>query len=503
MVSKRMIGLLIVVLATLAIGQVRAEPPSHFSYQGMVLNDGVPFDGDARFRFALVDTSENVYVWSNDGTRGMPEETVLLKVNNGIFSVLLGAPPMARINPADLENFDRHQALRVWVDLGGGSVQLGDLPLSSVLFAQHAEYAHQSESGFTAGGWIWSRLNGFRFPDGTTQSTAASSSGGGGASTLDEAYDGGGAGLGRTINADAGAVAIGGNNWDLTNGYGDLMLGNTIYNLRFGVATGGLGAGVSRIRAAGGKSLMHLGAGTYDVATVDTNGFHVSHGPFKIHDNGQVNLVGDFGGGQAGAALRTENSHANGIALWATATGTDATVVVEQDGTGDMIRGFDSGLLKFRVLNQGQVVTPSISITGGADLSEPFDLAEALGDVEPGSVLVIDPENPGSLTLSGRPYDPRVAGIVSGAGGVRPGLTLSQQGKLDGGHQVALSGRVYVRASTENGPIRPGDMITTSTRPGLGMRATDRQKSYGAVVGKAMTGLETGEGLVLVLVGLQ
>jgi hypothetical protein len=35
------------------------------------------------------------------------------------------------------------------------------------------------------------------------------------------------------------------------------------------------------------------------------------------------------------------------------------------------------------------------------------------------------------------------------------------------------------------------------------MKAVDRDRSHGAIVGKAMTALPTGKGLVLVLVNLQ
>jgi hypothetical protein len=38
---------------------------------------------------------------------------------------------------------------------------------------------------------------------------------------------------------------------------------------------------------------------------------------------------------------------------------------------------------------------------------------------------------------------------------------------------------------------------------GYAMKATNRDQAYGAVIGKAMTGLDKGEGLVLVLVNLQ
>jgi hypothetical protein len=105
--------------------------------------------------------------------------------------------------------------------------------------------------------------------------------------------------------------------------------------------------------------------------------------------------------------------------------------------------------------------------------------------------------------LSARAYDPRVAGIISGAGNINTGLTLSQHGILDGGQNVALSGRVYCLVTASNGAIRPGDMLTTSDVPGHAMKATDRGRAYGAVIGKAMTSLDSGEGLVLVLVNLQ
>lgn len=105
--------------------------------------------------------------------------------------------------------------------------------------------------------------------------------------------------------------------------------------------------------------------------------------------------------------------------------------------------------------------------------------------------------------LSDRPYDFRVAGVVSGAGGIKPGLTLSQKGVVEGEQNVALSGRVYVLADASSGPIRPGDLLTTSTTSGHAMKAADRGRSHGAVLGKAMSTLESGTGLVLALINLQ
>ena len=66
---------------------------------------------------------------------------------------------------------------------------------------------------------------------------------------------------------------------------------------------------------------------------------------------------------------------------------------------------------------------------------------------------------------------------------------------------LALLGRVPVKATTENGPIHPGDLLVASaTHPGYAMRCADPNKCEGAIVGKALEALENREGLVVVLV---
>lgn len=218
--------------------------------------------------------------------------------------------------------------------------------------------------------------------------------------------------------------------------------------------------------------------------------------------DGRIRMSGDYGSGLSGVAIKAENTNAGGVGLWAITQGTDATIVATQNGTADVIRGFTPTGLKFRVTNTGRVVTPTVEITGGGDVAEPFAMSGEK-EIPVGALVVIDEWNPGQLKLSDGPYDNRVAGVVSGAGGVNPGLTLSQSDKLGGGQNVALTGRVYALADASSGPIRPGDMLTTSSRPGHAMKATDPARSHGAVIGKAMSSLDSGTGLVLVLVNLQ
>lgn len=187
-----------------------------------------------------------------------------------------------------------------------------------------------------------------------------------------------------------------------------------------------------------------------------------------------------------------------GIAVY----GTGATGVQGDASSAGGFGGFfrnTAGGVALRV--QGTAQVNVLQILGGADLAEPFELSAR--DIAKGSVVIIDEEHPGKLQLSTRAYDTRVAGIVSGANGVNPGITLHQEGVLEGGQNVALSGRVYVQADAVFGAIKPGDLLTTSDSPGHAMKVADHTKAQGAILGKAMSGLKEGKGMVLVLVTLQ
>jgi len=66
---------------------------------------------------------------------------------------------------------------------------------------------------------------------------------------------------------------------------------------------------------------------------------------------------------------------------------------------------------------------------------------------------------------------------------------------------LAVLGVVPVKASAENGPIEPGDLLTTSSTPGHAMRAD--HFVGGAIIGKALEGLSEGTGVIKMLVMLQ
>lgn len=152
----------------------------------------------------------------------------------------------------------------------------------------------------------------------------------------------------------------------------------------------------------------------------------------------------------------------------------------------------------------GRITTQEIRITGGSDLSEQFDIDSLTAKVEPGMLVSIDPLNPGKLIRSAEAYDRKVAGIVSGAGGIKPGMTMGQADTIaNGEYPVALSGRVYAMVDASEHAVQPGDLLTTSATSGYAMKVIDYQRATGAVIGKAMTPLDGKTGLVLVLVNLQ
>ena len=152
----------------------------------------------------------------------------------------------------------------------------------------------------------------------------------------------------------------------------------------------------------------------------------------------------------------------------------------------------------------GTTTTKVLTITGGSDLSETFDINGDESASLPGMVMCIDPNNPGELIPSSRSYDRTVAGVISGANGVNPGMIMGQEGSIaDGEHPVALTGRVWVYCDSVSGSIEPGDLLTTSDTAGHAMKVSEHGRANGAIIGKAMTSLEEGRGLVLVLVSLQ
>jgi hypothetical protein len=145
-------------------------------------------------------------------------------------------------------------------------------------------------------------------------------------------------------------------------------------------------------------------------------------------------------------------------------------------------------------------VTGDIRLTTGQDCAEEFDVLGA-HDIDPGTVMVINED--GVLQQSDHEYDKKVAGVVSGAGDYRPGIVLGKREALSNRLPISLVGKVYCKVDARFAAVEVGDLLTTSPTPGHAMKADDPFKAFGAVIGKALRPLKTGQGLIPILIALQ
>jgi len=226
-----------------------------------------------------------------------------------------------------------------------------------------------------------------------------------------------------------------------------------------------------------------------------------------------VYAVGD-GGGRDHAALRADNTNSSdGMAAYLTNSSGYATADLQNSGSGEVLvlqsnggrflRAVDANWdAKFRLEGDGNAYADGSWNGGGADFAEMLPAAKGL---EPGDVLVGGPD--GQLTRSTAPYQASVAGVYS----TKPGFVGGQpvEGEITGAIPLAVVGVVPVKASAENGPIRPGDLLAASSTPGHAMKASPITVNgvtfypSGVIIGKALQGLDEGAGVIQVLVTLQ
>ncbi len=179
----------------------------------------------------------------------------------------------------------------------------------------------------------------------------------------------------------------------------------------------------------------------------------------------------------------------------------------------------DGGTLVERIVidNQGQVgvgiTSPAykLHVQGDAYVSGNIaakyqDIAEWVrtGErVAGGAVVVIDETQPNRVVLASRPYDTRVAGVIS----ERPGLLLGEAAEDKA--KVAHSGRVKVKVDARYGAVAIGDLLVTSPTAGHAMRSAPvdlggmQVHRPGTLLGKALEPLAEGQGEILVLLMLQ
>jgi hypothetical protein len=227
-------------------------------------------------------------------------------------------------------------------------------------------------------------------------------------------------------------------------------------------------------------------------------------GPGSGHPQGAA-LAGVWGDSADGNGVLGSSAAWNGVEgdSWSPA---HAGVAGQNNAGGPGVWGYSTG-------NAGQfegnvAVTGNITVDGdillqnpGQDCAEDFDAAEP--DLSAGTVVVMCESRTGSVRSCDTEYATTVVGIISGAGGLRPAITLGRRTSAGPTIPIALMGTVYCKVDATYSPIGVGDLLTTSKTSGHAMRATDPGRAFGSVIGKALAGLAQGQGMIPVLVALQ
>jgi uncharacterized LabA/DUF88 family protein len=216
--------------------------------------------------------------------------------------------------------------------------------------------------------------------------------------------------------------------------------------------------------------------GAQQTLTANSTTPSVSGGSHFITANTSATLYSNFTSGETGQIIFIEINDANtdfdctGTNLKCGAT--DITIPAAGDIFTFIYDGTNWNLIQWMDVSATQ---------SGADIAEMFVSSEEL---EPGDVVVIDSNQSARIRKSTQAYDSKSLGIVSTA----PGIVLGESETENTYHAypIALVGKVPVKVSTENGPIGPGDPLTSSSTPGVAMKAT----KAGPIVGKALEPLE-------------
>lgn len=482
--------------ATTQTAAAQAVVSKRFTYQGYLERLGTPYTGTATVNFALCTQATGL------NTRDVATYTNV-QVTNGQFTVLVD------FGETDLANapiYDgRELYLEVTIDTGSGATRLTPRQL-----VQPAPYALSMPNVITRNGNVGigntNPTNTLDISDNETGLLALrGSSPFGTYLSL----------INSTAGGDAWAlISTGASNGE---GAGKLMISDQVPRLTIDT-NGNVGIGTvnpTRKLEVNGSAIVQ--------GPLSVNGTTIVGGIFNVVGNASVDGTLLAAGVTSVGRLRYASDYtANPARTFDVVAGAAIDLIGNSDiymnsrggrkhvllnadaGAGNVGIGTVDPTEKLHV--NGNIRAKVIIIEGGADLAESYDVAPA-GDVKPmpGMVVSIDPDRVGKLRIASGTYDRTVAGIISGADGVAPGLILGQKGTVaDGEHPIANAGRVWCYVDADaGGSVSAGDLLTTSSTPGHAMKVSDHTKGSGATLGKAMSKLESGKGLVLVLVTLQ
>lgn len=199
--------------------------------------------------------------------------------------------------------------------------------------------------------------------------------------------------------------------------------------------------------------------------------------------NGRAARFVNFNTGNTNPALTAETHSTGSIALFK--SGNPGTVNVARiDSNG---KGFFNGGTQ----------------NSGADVAEAFDVSGKAAEYEPGDILVISTSADRTVEKSSTPYSTLVAGVYA----TQPGVLLTEEHidtDLSGKVPMGVIGVIPTKVCLENGKIKRGDLLVTSSKAGVAMKANMKKVKIGQAIGKALQDYDQKEvGKIQVLVNIK
>ena len=218
-----------------------------------------------------------------------------------------------------------------------------------------------------------------------------------------------------------------------------------------------------------GTMIASLGGTSYVWSMTDGNSGNSTVYKATIDTSGNIGTFSTVGIGQ----FPTNNSY----------SGDAATVTIGSTTYGYAFgEGGNPATTVYRVtltpLGYGTLYIGGVD-TVNADIAENYSVSDP--NIGPADIVSLPSSDSAELTKSTTAYDQHLFGVIS----TKPGIILGSNDSMSqdpNQRPVALKGRVPVKVSVENGPINIGDTITSSSTPGVGMKAT----RPGQIIGNAL-----------------
>lgn len=276
-----------------------------------------------------------------------------------------------------------------------------------------------------------------------------------------------------------------------------------VYGLSSG--TGGYaGLFYSSNPSGNGPALLALSEGTGNGITANAGG---SGDGVEATADGTGNAIfgwiPNFGTGKAGRFSNFNTSNSQPV-LFVTNSGIGSALSINHTGSsGDIAILQNAGSNVARINKAGRGFFNGGTQNSGADVAEAFDVNGKISEYEPGDILVISTEADRTVEKSSAPYSTLVAGVYA----TKPGVLLTEEHiDTDISNKVPMGviGVIPTKVCLENGKIRRGDLLVTSSKAGVAMKANIKKVKIGQVIGKALQDYDQKEiGKIQVLVNIK